>query len=289
MQILWWIIWVALDALCNANRKKALNISNLPKPLFKLFSHLIWVFVIIGLVLIFWFEKEILLSVFFTGLVIVAVAVGVAENMMSMHVFKHIKLSDALPYKEIDKLFIIVIGFFLFYGTNGGSSFQTFLITIVTLLVILLFTIDFKSITFPSMIGLLFISKWLNAIKVLIVGYILLSFWSVTYVTMNLVIEMIFVFIIAIVSRSVFTEIFKQSRNFYRYRITGTILGWLWYSLWLYIIQSSGVIIATLLGFLWIVFSILTMKWILDDTPEKKHILLAGIVILLIWIWYSLK
>jgi hypothetical protein len=116
-----------------------------------------------------------------------------------------------------------------------------------------------------------------------------LKYSSITLVTISWVLELILFTSILIILKESFSIILKQSKIFYVNRLIATILWRSAFILWLYIIQSSWVIVATLLWFFWIVFSILSMKFILKDNPTKKQIILAFIVIFLIWIWYYFK
>jgi len=86
-----------------------------------------------------------------------------------------------------------------------------------------------------------------------------------------------------------FTLMLKQSKEFYKYRFTTWILWRLSFIIWIFIIESSWVLIASLLSFIAIVFSVFSMKFILWDSPTLKQVLLSVLVIIMIWIWYYFK
>jgi ABC-type multidrug transport system permease subunit len=86
-----------------------------------------------------------------------------------------------------------------------------------------------------------------------------------------------------------FKELLQQTNSFYKYRWLALMIWQSWFILWIFIIESSWVLVASLLSFITIVFSIISMKFILNDNPTKKQIILAILVVLLIWIWYYYK
>jgi hypothetical protein len=95
--------------------------------------------------------------------------------------------------------------------------------------------------------------------------------------------------ILAILFKESFKSLLVQNKTFYKSRGLSLILWWTWFLIWLYIIESFWVLIATLISFIWIITSILSLKYILKDTPKIKDIILAIIVTIMIWIWYYFK
>ncbi len=100
---------------------------------------------------------------------------------------------------------------------------------------------------------------------------------------------LVFFWFFILIKRESFKDVFRQSKIFYTNRIQAKVVWWTGYMLWLYIIESAGVIVATLLWFFTIVFSVVTMRLILDDVPSKKQVILSFFVILMIGIWYYFK
>ena len=287
--ILWWILSVILDSISTSNRKKAYDNTTLSKWLFKLFAKFFWFFIIFSLVFIRWFDFEIFRNYADLLLILLIVIIGIINTYLHLNIIKKSKLSELLPYDNLDKLFIIIIWFFLFQWTDKWVSLVTLFIIIFTLILILFFSVDIKNIKLPKNIWLFVIHKWIKAWKILLIWILLQTYLSTTFIAIDWVYEFSIYLIILYISKDSPVKLFQQSKSFYINRITATFTWRGALIIWLIIIKESGIIIATLLWFLWLAFNIFSMKIILDDSPTKKQILLAFIVIFLIWIWYYLK
>jgi len=287
--ILLWILNTILDAVSYWNRKKAMDNSNLSVTFFKYFAFIFWFAVIFLLVFLIWIDISIFVDFKYLSIILLITIFWVFNNYLQLNVIKKTKLSELMPYENIDKLFIIIIWFLIYYWSDKWVSVATLIISIFTIFIIILFSIDFKSIKIEKNIILFILYKINKSVIVLTFSFILLKYSSITLVTLNWILELIIFSWILIILKESFNTILKQSKTFYINRFIATILWRSAYILWLYIIQSAGVIIATLLWFFWIVFSIFSMKFILRDSPTKKQIILSFIVILLIWFWYYFK
>ena len=287
--IFWWIIWVALNSIAIWNFKKAMNNTSLTTWMFKFFVYIFWIINILVLLYYFWFEFKILTNYKYLLLILLIAIFWIFSSFLHYYVLKRVKLSEVLPYENLDKLFIIIFWFFLFHWTNNWSSLTTLLISIFTLIIIILFTIDLKNIKIPRYLWLLTFYKILRTLVVLSIWYFLTIYESSTFITTIWTYEFILYCIIIIITKDSLKSIFTQNKPFYINRITA-VFCWMTSSIiWVFIIKELWVIVWTLFWFLWIASTILAMKWILNDTPTKKQISLAFLVIFLIWIWYYFK
>jgi hypothetical protein len=75
-------------------------------------------------------------------------------------IFKLEKITHLLPYENLSKIFTIIFSFYLF----SDVSTITFFITILTIFVIILFSIDLKNLTFSKNILLFSFSHLFFAI-----------------------------------------------------------------------------------------------------------------------------
>jgi hypothetical protein len=91
------------------------------------------------------------------------------------------KLSSLIPYENLNKVFIIIISFFLF----GDVSLLTLFIALLTVFVIMGFSLDLKKIRFPKSFGLVLLVQLIYTVVTLITGYILLSVSAVTLFVSN--------------------------------------------------------------------------------------------------------
>ena len=258
--------------------------------IFKLFTSFVWGIMFVMLIVFMWFEGDILSHVGILWLMFWRSVLWVITTLIWLQVYKTTKLSALLPYDNIDKLFIIVIGFFLYqWSGDQQTSLLTFFIAIMNLCVITYFSVDLKNISLPRWVQLHVFNKLLYAFSWLTVAYILLSYNFIAYGTINIIFETIIYVTFAIYLGDSFKSMFTQSKIFYKNRFACNILWYSGFIISLFLVQNLGIVIASLLGFLSIVFNIIAMKVVLNDTPSRKQILLAVIVTFLIGIGYYFK
>jgi len=287
MNIIFWVISALFASMWASHRKKALNASTLPNSLFIMSWPLSWFFIIWFLLYITDINIWIYTDYKIIWMILIIVFLDIIANFLEIGVLKKTKLSEILPYTNLDKLFIVLIWFFLFFWTKNSTSITTLLITLVTIILIWVFSIDFKNFKIPKSILLYSIVMLCRWIWVLIVWYIFLSYGTIEYLSINMVFTFILYISIALMLKDSFKSLARQSKDFYKSRTYSLILWWWGFIIWLYILKEAWVLIATLISFVWLVFNVLAMKFILHDSPEKKQIILAWLVTLLIWIWYS--
>ena len=289
MNILFWLISALFASLWSSHRKKAINNSKLSNSLYILLWPLSGLFIVWTLIYFSGINTWIFSDYKTLWLISIIILINWLANFLEMNVLKKTKLSEILPYTNLDKLVIVLVWFFLFFGTNNSTSVSTLIITMFTIFVITLFSVDFKNFKIPKTIVSYSAVMILRGISTLIIAYIFLVYTSLDYLSINLFLSLLLYIIVAIILKDSFKSFVTQSKQFYISRWISLILWWAWFIIWLYIIKNSWVLIATLISFVWLIFNIIAMKFILKDTPDKKQIILAFIVTILIWIWYYLK
>ena len=287
--IVLWVISAAFDSTSLSFRKKAIDTWNLSKTMFKYFAFIFWFIIILFLNYSFWLQFSILEDYDYLLICLFIVIVWIINTFLQLHIFKTVKLSETLPYNNLDKLFIILIWTILYYWTEQQPSLITIWTALLTILLILALSIDFNKFKIPKSIWLFTLFKLIKAIIIVLIWIVLLKYTNFTFIAVNWLYELIIFTLIAIISKDTFKSMLIQTKVFYISRFSAAVLWRSAYIIWLYIIQTSWLIVATLLWFLGIVFNIISMKFILKDTPEKKQILLAIMVLILIWIWYYFK
>lgn len=287
--IILWTLATAIESVWVSFRKKALDAWNLSSTMFKYFAFIFGFIAIFLLHLTFWIQFEIFLDYKFLLILLTVDILLVLATYLQLYVLKRIKLSEILPYENLDKIFVIIIWSILYYWTDKQTSNITLATTIVTIITIIWFTVDFKNFKIPKYIWLFTLFKFINSVVILSIWYVLLSYSNVTVLTVNWIYDLIIFTVIAFILKDSFKSLFTQSKVFYKNRLLSTLFWWTFDIIGLYIIQTSWLIVATLLWFLSVVFWIFSMKYILNDTPTKKQITLAVLIIALIWVWFYFK
>jgi len=250
LPIFWWIIATALGSFSTPPLKKSLSLwKNIPDSFLKLFAAITGIFLFTILTYFLWFEHQLLNDFSIIAMILWVTTLWVISNLMWIHVYKTTKLSELLPYGNLDKLFIIIIGFFLYQSIPWKeTSIITFGISILTI-----------------------------------------RYSTFSYGLIHNIIKAALLFGIGIYLKTHIRVLFQQSKSFYKYRFSAIAM---WQSsilIWLLIIENLWIVIASLLWFLSIVFNIVSMKMMLGDTPSKKQVILAFIVITMIWLGYYFK
>jgi hypothetical protein len=289
MNLILWVLSEISWSIADSFRKKAIDNSKLWKSSFSILGS------IIGLILLFIFifstwEKILIFNDFIAIFIVLVVSLTqVYTNFTYIKIYEKVKISELLPYWNIWSLFTVIVWFFLFFGTENETSLITFIITLLTIFIVFISDFNKNKLKISKHILMYIFALILDSIVFMTLWYLLLDYSSLDYMTLTLLIDFILYLVLIFITKETINLIFKQNKQFYKSRFFSIILWRLWFFIWLYIIETSWVLIATLISFLWIVFSILSMKFILKDNPTKKQVLVAFWVTILIWIWYYFK
>ena len=135
--LFWWVLSVALDSIATSTYKKSLMIWNLSKIMFKLYAQIFWVVIYLGIIIFIWFQHSVFHDLIYLLWAALLTLVHICATMLGLHIYKNVKLSYLLPYQNLDKLFIIILWFFLFaWAPWKEVSLTTLIIWIITVFVI---------------------------------------------------------------------------------------------------------------------------------------------------------
>ncbi len=251
----------------------------------------LWVFIFAYYYFEFQFDTTLYLSLDVIGAIFLSLFFYTIGRYFHAKIFKIEKITYLLPYENLSKIFTIIFSFYLF----SDISTLSFFITLVTIFVIIVFSLDFKNIAFSKNILIFSFSHLLFAIWNLIVGYILLetSKWGLwvsgySFITTYLVMGIVIFFIPFFVLKW-FQELKKVDFGFYTYRSISWFLSWFSWFLSLVVISYLGLSISVLLSFLGIFSTLFFAFFILRDIPRKKDIILTIIILTLISLWFYFK
>ena len=276
------ILATLLDWLGTNFWKKSLWF-NVSKELF----NLVWKssIILISIVLYFTWNLDFGWTTFYALLIIVILSISwIFETFIYQYVYSKEKISILTPYSNINKILTIIISFFLFWDI----SIESFIITLIAIIVIIAFTVDFKTLKVPRVIWLMCLAETISSALTILTWYILLKItWSSFFVISYII---WIVFLLAIVkSKSQIKELKSLPKKFYIYRLWASHLWWIWYLLSILVIKELWLSISVLLSFLWIWITLLISYILFKDRPSKKDLTLTVIVTALVWIWYLFK
>lgn len=281
--MLFWILSTIMNSLSVVSWKKTMDMATVSKPAFSLLWNLFWIILVIIFYYLWLLEKEAFLNIETIGLMIFCMIIWALSGFMMLDIYKNDKISTIMPYENLDKLFIMIIWFFVFSDT----SINSLLFAIWTVIVITVFSVDFKDIKLPRNFWKLFISKWLKAVVTLILGYLLLRHNSMSITAIDaLICIVMYSSMLKIVDFRKFKTLWKK---YYSLRLWWSALWWISYFIVLFLISNLWVVITTLIWFFWLGTTLLFSYLFLWDKPEKKSIVLAILVFVLISLWYYFK
>lgn len=207
----------------------------------------------------------------------------IIKEPVTQQIYKEEKISVIMPYLNLSKIFVIISSFFLFQDVSN----ITLCITIFTVIVIALTSIDFKNKRLPKNFSKLLFVESIRTIWTLLWGWLILSYSEIIYFNIYVIAYLIPAILLTYTSGQIW-DLRKTSPAFWFFRLIAG-LWWLSWFLSLVVIKNLGLSLSILLWFLWIWITLLVSYFFLKDTPSKKDILLTITVSILIWIWYYFK
>lgn len=276
------VISTILDSMASVFWKKSL-VYNAPKEIFSVLAYTS--VVLITIVLLLTWKLSIEIVWIWTLMIILLITVlTYIRTLIMQTVYKNDKISKILPYQNISKIITLVIWFFLFWDT----SIITLIIALITIIVIILFSIDFKKIYIPKNIKLFSVAEVIYASILLLLWYLLLSITNISYFVYSYLFWITFTLLL-INYKKQFHYFKKLPKQFYWYRLTASHIWWTWYILSLFIMKELGLTVSILVSYIWLASTLIFSYLMFKDKPTKKDLLLILIVTVLISIWYYFK
>lgn len=215
--------------------------------------------------------------------VLLIVIIDVIKLPVEQSIYKEEKISVIMPYLNISKVLVIISSFFLFKDV----SYTSLWITIFTILVIALWSIDLKTRKLPRNFSKLLFVESLRTIGILLGWYVVITYWEIWYFNSYVLLAFISAFILLFVSKQV-SDFINVWIPYWAHRTMWSIW-WLSWFLSLIVINNLGLSISILLGFIWVGITLIFSFLFLKDIPSKKDIFLTILVMCLVWIWYYFK
>ena len=234
------------------------------------------------LILIFGFDMSVLTRKVVIGVPLIVGIVQIYSNL-DQNLYRKEKLSNILPYENLYAVFSIIAGFLIFRDTSRIS----FVIAIVTFLVILAFSFDLKKLTIPKSFKTILIIQFLLTVEVLLTGRFLQSVSDTQYYVLYEVVVLILL-LFPILTKSSFKDLKKTTKPFYGYLMGGALSSHLARLLYLFTVGEFWVVMSTLLSFLGTGLTLLFGRIVLKEKPTKKNIIMCVIVAILVGLGYRL-
>lgn len=165
MWILLWILSTLLDSISIPYWKKSINIANFCNFVLGITWNFISLIFVIILIFLGFLETD-KISLLSVSLITLSALLAIVRLPLARDLYKKEKISTLLPYKNINK-FVIIIVSFIFLSTYYPTSIATFITTMIAMIVIVLFTIDWKQKSIPKSFWEILAWQWLQATQTL--------------------------------------------------------------------------------------------------------------------------
>ena len=278
------VIQAFLNALGNIFWKKSIHLANISKGLFILYAKLVGLLFVISFSIFGLINYKILIDWKAILGMIIVVSLWLITAFIKQGLLKFNKVSSILPFENLAPLFTILMWYFLFHD----SSVASFLVSILTIFVVIIFSFDYKKFTFPKKVSLLIFQQFLFALSTIVMAFVLKKYNWPSVALLDVILS-ILILIIFTIKFSELKQFHKQKLDFYKYRFWAGFAGRTAYVISLFLISDLWVVISTLLTFLTLGFILIMGYFYLDDKPSKKDIILAIIVTCLVWLWIYFK
>lgn len=217
------------------------------------------------------------------GLLFLSAVFWIFAEVFEQYAYKKEKLSTLLPYWESETIFTVVFWFLLF----TDSSLNSFLFTLAAWIILIIWSINLKKLSFNKYCWALIISALLSSIKILIYWYILLELTAYNAFLYNTFMAFIILLIVNILTKDI-SSIKKISPKMWKFIAIENILWFIYWVISLFLIQELWIVQAVLIGMLYMVFSMITAFFFLKEIPTKKEISIVILVCACIsgWVYF---
>lgn len=209
--------------------------------------------------------------------------INTISTWLSQKLYRQEKISAIIPYTNLNKVLAIILSFFIF----SDVSFLSLLITILAIIIIIIFSIDFKKFIVPNSTSLIMLTEILTSINMVWSWYLILKYWEDIYFILFLILWILFLSILTFILWQ-YKSIKWLKRDFWINRIIWSS-SWIARFLSMLVISELGLSITILLSFLWIWITLLFSYIILKDKPARKDLILTFIITALVWIGFYYK
>ncbi|MEF2175561.1 MAG: hypothetical protein V3575_03750 [Candidatus Absconditabacteria bacterium] len=221
-------------------------------------------------------------------LIFIVIALGIIIQLIYSPIYQQLykenKISEMIPFSNLNKIFTIIIAFIFFQQGN----IKSFIIGIITLIVIIAFSIDFENFKLPKKLHYLIFVEVGISIKIILVGYALLKINA-----LELFVYTNFISVVmngALVMKGTLKKDLEgMNLKLFYYRSLPALLGGINVLIGNYLIQSLGLFFSNLLSFMGIAFTIILSFIFFGDKPSKKNIIQSFIVAILVGIGFYFK
>lgn len=264
--------------------KKTLLISSLPELLFRFLGELNGLIICVVVIALSGFDRALFLNMRVVGGIIFVLIIDIRYDYLDQSLYREEKVSTMIPYENLNCVFAIVAWYLMF----RDASLISVGISMIVIIMTILSSMDFKHFTWPKNIKKILLIQILITAETLITWYFLKDvsdkdFFIVYQVV--IIIMLLFPFVI----KNFFSQIKSLKPRFRWYQTISSTSNNISFLLYLFLVSEFGVVISTLLSFLWDGITLLFGFIFLREKPSKKDVIMIVATTVLVGLGFYFK
>ena len=273
-----------LQSFSTVLRKKTLLISSLPGLFFRFLWELNGLVICVAVILFSGFDWSLFLNMRVIWGIVLVLVIDIWYDYLEESIYREEKVSTMIPYENLNCVFAIVAGYLIFRDASLLSVGISMLVIIITVLS----AMDFKNFTWPRNLKKILFIQLLITAETLITWYFLKDvsdkdFFIIYQVV--IIIMLLFPFFI----KRFFLQRKSLKLRFRWYQTVSSTSSNIAFLLYLFLVAQFGVVITTLLSFLWDGITLLFGFIFLKERPSRKDVIMIVLTALLVGIWFYYK
>lgn len=278
------IVGNILSSVSTVLWKKTLLISRLPKIFFRFLGEMNGLIIAFVIIAIAGFDRNIFKDRKVIAGIAVILLIAIWYDYIQQWLYRKEKISSLLPYENLNSVFTIIAGFFLF----KDASIISVGVWVIVIIITIWSSINFKDFERPKNLKSILLVQCLIATESILTWYFLADLWNKDYFILYEII-IIAILIIPVVIKGYLAKAKNTNTKFRGYetgQATGSNISFL---LYLFLVSEFGIVVSTLLSFLANGITMIFGYIILKEKPSRKDIYLTIITTVLVGIWFYFK
>lgn len=280
----WVFISTILESVSGALYKKALLISKVSPAAFQFYSELLPLPILVVILYIVDFNYSLFVSSQILLGFLVINGAYLTYNKIEQDLYKQEKMSTLLSYFKLNNFILIVVGYLVF----RDSSLLSFVICLVSLVIMMAMSFDYENYEFPKNIGKILIHQVLRSVEVITIAYVLKTLTEVEYIVLFQCSYVIIGAIVVGLLRQL-GHIKNLTTQVAKIQVTSYYLNYGTFVIGAFLLKEFWLVMTMLFWFLGSGLSVLLAYFMFREIPSKKDITLGFLLIALVGVAYYFR
>lgn len=183
------------------------------------------------------------------------------------------------PYQESETIFTVLFWFLIFWS---GVSVESCIYVIIAWIILVLWSLDFKNLTFNKYAFAVVFWSFIYALKANLLAIVLVKLTALDLLFYSNVFVFLFALLIVTYKKEVKTSVIWTEKKMLLFMNSESIARLLVWFVYAFLVQDEWIIQTTLLGLLTIFSNMAFAYFVFKEVPAKKDYIVAFLVIVCI-------